>query len=539
MADIFTLVPITVPYDAVHAILPNGNAALDQALASSPHWNVLSGIGTAITLTYFISDTPPSYPNTAHGYTNASTLAWSTAQKNVIADVLAAYSKVANITFTKVASQAEANLSFFLSSSLEPSGFAYPPGTVDQKGTFVGDVYLDLESFPYDGTNRYLAFHEIGHTLGLSHLYDTGNKPTIASFDLPGGRLFSVVDQRSVEKPYFVYQNANSGYSATSIFNPSGPMLLDVQALQLFYGANTTTAAGNDTYSFDVNPNFYRTIWDGGGHDVIDASNQMNSCYITLVPGTYSTIGLRDPFAGLSASIKAWALGWQPDVNKWNDGTNSLVIAFNSLIEDAVGSRADDVLVGNDLANKLTGGGGNDHLDGGKGIDVAVYSGTRLNYLITKNANGFEIASPAEGKDELAAIERIKFLNTWLALDMEGHAGKVAKLLGAVFGAQSVANKEYAGIGLSLLDGGMSYEELAAAAVAATGKFAYADIVNLLWTNVIGTQIPGDALAFYQGLLENGMTVGSLTVLAADTQENMANINIVGLTAAGLEYTYI
>ena len=539
MADIFTLVPITVPYDAVHAILPNGNAPLDRALAGGPRWNIAGPAGTAITLTYFISDTPPDYSQTYQGYTNASALAWSTNQKNVIGDVLSAYSNVANITFNKVTSQADADISFFLSSSLGPSGYAYYAGTVDQNGTISGDVYLDIDSFPANGSNPYLAFHETGHALGLAHLYDTGNKPIIDFFGLPGGRLLSVVDQRSVEKPYFVYQTANSGYSASSIFQPSGPMLLDIQALQLLYGANTTTAAGDDTYSFEVNPNFYRTIWDGGGHDVIDVSNQLNSCYITLVPGTYSTIGLRDPFAGLSASTKTWALGWQPDVNKWNDGTNSLVIAFNSTIEYAVGSRKDDVLIGNDFANRLTGGGGNDHLDGGKGIDIAVYSGSHLNYSITRNTSNFKIATPAEGTDELVAIERLKFSDTYLALDTEGHAGSVAKLLGAVFGAHSVANKQYAGIGLSLLDGGMSYEALAAAAVAATGKSGYADIVNLLWTNVMGTEIPRDALAVFQGLLENGMSVGSLTVLAADTQQNMANINIVGLAATGLEYTYI
>jgi serralysin len=537
MADIFSLVPITVPYNAVHAILPNGNATLDQALTISPRWNKPGAVGSAVSLTYFVSDVPPSYSLNIHGYTDATALEWSIAQKSVIDSVLSTYSQVANIKFTKVATQAEANISFFLSSSLEPSGFAYSPGSINQKGTIHGDIYLDLESFPANGANPYLAFHEIGHALGLLHLYDTDNKPTIEAFGLPGGRLFSVVDQRPMEKPYYVFQTT-TGYSATAIFQPAGPMLLDIQALQLLYGANMNTAAGDNTYKFPTNPNFYRTIWDAGGHDTIDVSNQINPCYITLVSGTYSTIGLRDPFAGIPDPVKTWALGLRPEA-QWNDGANSLVIAFNSTIEDVIGSQTDDVLIGNNVANKLTGGRGNDRLDGGGGIDVAVYVGTRSQYTITKNANGFEIGTLTEGKDQLTAIERLKFVDIHVALDMAGNAGKVAKLLGAVFGADSVANKAYAGKGLSLLDGGMSYEALGAFAVAATGKSAYADIVELLWTNVVGTQITPDALVHYQGLLETGMSVGKLAVFAADANENMANIDIVGLATSGLAYNYV
>ncbi len=539
MPDIFALVPLTVPRDAVRAILPTGNSPLNEAIASTSRWNRPEPAGTAVALTYFLSDAPPDYTQIARGYTNASALTWSTAQKIVIDIVLSAYSQVANITFVKAGRQADADISFFLSSSLTVGGYAYYPAGNYQEGTIFGDVYFDLESFPANGTNPYIAFHEIGHALGLAHLYDTGTKPNIESFGLAGGKQFSVVDERHVEKPYFVFPNANSGYSVGTIYQPSGPMLLDIQALQLVYGANMRTAAGNNIYRFEINPNFYRTIWDAGGHDTIDVSNQLNPCYITLVPGTYSTIGLRDPFAGLPTYVKPGALNIISDINKWNDGTNSLVIAFGATIEDVIGSRADDVLIGNDFANSLTGGGGNDQLDGGKSTDVAIYADAKQQYVITKTPGGFEIATPFEGKDKLAAIERLKFSDTNLALDIEGNAGRVAKLLGAVFGADSLDNKEYAGIGLSLLDGGMSYLELGMVALAATGKSSYADIVNLLWTNVMGTPIPADALAHFQGQLENGMTVGTLVNFAAETAVNVANIDLIGLASTGLEYTYI
>jgi hypothetical protein len=53
---------------------------------------------------------------------------------------------------------------------------------------------------------------------------------------------------------------------------------------------------------------------------------------------------------------------------------------------------------------------------------------------------------------------------------------------------------------------------------------------------VIGTK-PTDAdKQPYIALLENGMTAGALTRLAADTALNTTNINLVGLAQTGIEY---
>ena len=51
-------------------------------------------------------------------------------------------------------------------------------------------------------------------------------------------------------------------------------MPLDIEALQYLYGANTSTRTGNNTYRWGVNAKLLETIWDAGGVDTIDASNQ-------------------------------------------------------------------------------------------------------------------------------------------------------------------------------------------------------------------------------------------------------------------------
>ena len=93
------------------------------------------------------------------------------------------------------------------------------------------------------------------------------------------------------------------------------------------------------------------------------------------------------------------------------------------------------------------------------------------------------------------------------------------------------------GAGLSLLDQGMSYQDLAAMAVSATKKSGATDICNLLWTNVFGKAPTAADIAPYKAMLDSGqMSIGALATLAADTSFNTTNIGLVGLSQTGIEY---
>ena len=138
--------------------------------------------------------------------------------------------------------------------------------------------------------------------------------------------------------------------------------------------------------------------------------------------------------------------------------------------------------------------------------------------------------------DYLVDIDRVLFKDTSLALDINGNAGSTAKLLGAVFGKDSLTNKKYVGIGLSLLDAGMSTMTLASLAVDAANLKTNDQIVSTLWKNVFGTTASNSDKAPYIKLLDDGMTPGTLAWLAADTTFNKVNINLVGLAQTGIEY---
>jgi len=217
-------------------------------------------------------------------------------------------------------------------------------------------------------------------------------------------------------------------------------------------------------------------------------------------------------------------------------------------IEGVIGSVFGDTLTGSAASNFLDGADGDDRFfatagddsyAGGLGLDRIDYPLARSAYTL-RVSNGefpFTLEKPdAAGTDSLRAVERLHFSDRALALDLDAGAGQVAKLLGAVFGRAAVAQAEYAGIGLQLVDGGMGYEALGALAVAAAGKSSPADVVALLWTNVVGSAPSAEQAAPFVALLNGGMSIGALAVLAADHELNLANIDLVGLTQNGLEF---
>ena len=208
-------------------------------------------------------------------------------------------------------------------------------------------------------------------------------------------------------------------------------------------------------------------------------------------------------------------------------------------------------------AYRAWGNGGNDQLarisdknfytffDGGSGVDTVTYAQARADYTLTKypSSTGIEgytvknnTAASTVTADNMTRVERFIFSDKKLAFDTSGNAGNVAKVLGAVFGKAAVTNKEYVGIGLNLLDSGMSYSGLAAMAISASGAADADAIVEKLYTNVIGTKPTTAEKAPFVQMLNGGMSSGDLVVLAADTSFNQTNIGLTGLATTGIEY---
>jgi len=205
------------------------------------------------------------------------------------------------------------------------------------------------------------------------------------------------------------------------------------------------------------------------------------------------------------------------------------------------GTTGRDTLVGGNGNDRLQGGTNDDILEGDAGIDTAVLTGSINNFSLFAMEDGWALTDTraSEGRDLLYGVERLQFPDARWALDLDGHAGTTVKILGAVFGALSVDIPEYVGIGLQLLDAGMTETNLMALALEARlgAGASNATVVDLLYGNLTGFLPSTEERAYYVGLITGGdFTQVSLAQMAAETSYNADNIGLVGLMENGVEY---
>jgi hypothetical protein len=210
--------------------------------------------------------------------------------------------------------------------------------------------------------------------------------------------------------------------------------------------------------------------------------------------------------------------------------------AGNDTLPAAASADGYMLLEGNDRA---TGGGGNDLIDGGDGIDTSMYLGSQSRYRLEKSATHWTVTdrTDVEGVDKLVNVERLQFGNLSLALDLDGNAGVVAQVIRGVFGASALKNEQYVGIGLQLVDSGVTTAELVDMALSVVGTRSNRDLVNLLYKNVTGVQPTLQELNGLTSLLDGGVyTQSSLALLAVEHPWNTGSADLVGLAATGIEF---
>jgi hypothetical protein len=181
-----------------------------------------------------------------------------------------------------------------------------------------------------------------------------------------------------------------------------------------------------------------------------------------------------------------------------------------------------------------------DRIEGTVGIDFFQEYSNLSGYEITKLGNGnFQIQSKFNSLnvDTASLIERIEFSDHNLALDINGSAGQVAKIVGAVFGTSYISNYTYVGIGLSYLDGGMSYKDLCGLAAAAAGLSTPDVLVTTLLKNIYSTEPTNESKAPYLQSIANGNSYAQIVEQLVDSLSNIKNIKLTDLANTGLAYT--
>ena len=508
-ASLVQTVNPAAPANTVITRVISGDNRIDALLLDlSIRLNSAAAPGTPVTVTYSFPTQLPA------AYSGDNALGWkpfNAQQQAAVREVLGLLQKQINISFVEVTDTPSAGGTIRLSDNTQSGSAGYAYLANSSRTSLDSDVFIS-NSYSTNVTPGSYAWttlvHELGHVLGLKH---PGNYNASQTTSASAVGNFLGVNEDTFYNTIMTYRNSAQGINDTWF------MPYDLLALRYLYGARAFET-GNNTYAYtDAVGQSVSTVVDDGGTNTLDFSALTTSANINLTPGSYSSVGK------LKSGAQALA---------------NLTISLTTVIQNVIGSNQADVVLGNNAGDTFTGGGGNDTLVGGTGIDTAVFSGPRARYTITKTQSGQTVQDNTgiDGTDTLTNMERLRFSDAKLALDLDGHAGQTVKLIGAVFGKTAVSSTGYVSAGLRLLDAGMSYEDLGTAAINETGKTRSLDVVEMLWLNLFGAAPTASQSAPYVAMLDAGLSAGALAVMAADTASNTANINLVGLTQTGVVY---
>lgn len=400
---------------------PSGNPDIDGLLWGYK-WDALH-------LTY----TFPTSPGAYHYQVVRGFEALNGAQEAAIQRVLANYANVCGLSFSFTASST-ATLKFGEANAIKmgpmtqghtvetAEGYAPDADRFDRVGW--GSVWYNHTDYnnPLLGSDEYanVFLHEIGHALGLKHGHAT---------QLGHGTTFPALpdDHNSFEYSIMTYsQYVGDDFISVdnAVNHPTTLMMDDIAALQYLYGADYSYNRTNTTYTFNPSTGemsingagqgrpsantILLTIWDGGGNDTYNFSNYASQLTIDLNPGGWTSLGRQRANLGDGHVAR----GNIANAYLYRDKAGSL-------IENAIGGKANDHIFGNKANNNLYGNGGKDTLDGRAGAD-GMFGGAGNDTYYVDNSRDRTIEAARAGTDRvftrvsyaLAAGSSIELLST-------------------------------------------------------------------------------------------------------------------------------
>lgn len=284
----------------------------------------------------------------------------NTAGKEAAVKALEAWTQVTGLNF-QTASKATADMVFddnnsgaYASSSVISGVIQKSTINVDDGWVNYGDYYLQT------------YIHEIGHALGLGH---TGSYNGSADF---GRDAHFANDSWQVSIMSYFDNRENPNTNASHLYLATA-QLGDIAAVHDLYGTPVNVSTGNTVYGLgtnstqfgmDLSGNYGVAIFDSGGVDHINLSNQRWNQVINLGEETFSNINGR---------IGNLSIARDTIIENVTTGDGADEVNGNGADNQLSSGAGDDRLVGQGGNDVLTGGAGADVLTGGSGADTFAY----------------------------------------------------------------------------------------------------------------------------------------------------------------------
>lgn len=268
-------------------------------------------------------------------------------------------------------------------------------------------------------------------------------------------------------------------------------------------------------------------IWPGGGWDIVDGGAGEDTVWV---------VGPR----------RGFDLIFEPDIVYLDVVSGASAYANRVQLKNVEWIQFSDERVSLSQGRDFWAQAGDERFEGGVGVDTLTWPGGRADYEIRKSG-AWHFVRDREGDgglDRVTAIERLHFRDERLALDVDGAAGTVARIITTVFGVrdfEASQSKRYMGIGLDYLERlKFSPEALADLAVQARLGAEYRDpatVVDLLFSNLFDrSPSMNEAQPYVSGLQSGAYSVGSLALMASQTPLAADRIDLVGLAETGIGF---
>ena len=390
-------------YKTAVAVPRSGNQWID-GLTDGFRWGVTREDPT-IGYT-FISETSSLIAGEFGGYPSWG---WNDAERGTMEHAIDAIEAVCGLSFVDRGDDNSDNVEVWFytlddSEAEDTYGFAYTPGSDPDEGMVAINWSLYRSN---DGTFNHsiepgsfygITFlHELSHAVGLKHPHERGllDQPRFPGLTRSSNKFKNKGEFDQNAHPFtqlsYVDKGAGNGLVPTSKADHGFlqvPGALDIAALQWMYGINPTTASGDDIYRLPLSNQEgigWRVIWDTGGTDRITASHSSDPVTIDLRNATLGS----DPQAGGYESRVHGMTGGFMIAHDW-DGLVLGQPAGLCVIEEAIGGKGDDRLIGNAGSNVLKGRRGADLIYAATGSANVVVGGKgRDQFLVDTNSGAY------------------------------------------------------------------------------------------------------------------------------------------------------
>ena len=244
-----------------------------------------------------------------------------------------------------------------------------------------------------------------------------------------------------------------------------------------------------------------------------------------VVPDEAQTIRLNFWAPGMEW-MRAYDPLLQPVTRRFNDTNNTLISRNQTFFYEVdyvqvERLNADDGLIFYDSPGAQT-------FSGGPGLDWVVYNLNAEDVLISHDSTGFTQVDSVTGIDLLQSIERLRFQDTSIAMDISGNAGQAFRLYGAAF--DRVPDDKGLGFWIDALDKGSPLLKIAEGFVTSDEfRSLYGDnpsnldIIQQLYQNILDRTGEAAGVDYWVNELNRGADLASVLVGFSESQENISS----------------